>query len=159
MLKRERFEVEYWYLFEEYGLGTTIWSPLCGGLLTGKYNDGVFPADSRAAKGKYNPEFQDLFTEEKKKATCAMLTALGAIAKEMGFSQAQLALAWTLANKNVSVALFGSTKLSQIDDNVKAIKCLDKLTPEILARIEKILNNRPAAPMDMRTLGPGKPRR
>jgi len=158
MLVRERFEKEYCLLFKNYKLGTTIWSPLAGGILTGKYNDGVkkegtrFESEYPAVKSTW----EKYFSEENKESTIKALTGLADIAKEIGCSQAQLALAWNLASQNVSVALFGATKESQFDDNLKAIEVYKKLTPEILNRIDELLNNKPEAYLDFRNMKPLK---
>jgi len=158
MMARERFEKEYAQLFDENHMGSTIWSPLAGGVLTGKYNEGV-PAGSRFDTD--NPLLKSIFEKnfapDQKEKTIKMLTSLGEIAKEVGCSQAQLALAWTLANKNVSVALFGATKISQIEDNIKAIEVYKKLTPEILQKIENALGNAPEPNFDFKARKPGKP--
>jgi len=154
---RERFEKEYHDLFRQYHLGTTIWSPLAGGLLSGKYNEGLPPGsrydtDDQMLKGIYNKYFSD----EAKEKTFKSLRALGDIAKEVGCSQAQLALAWTLASPNVSVCLFGATKISQIEDNVKAVEIYKKLTPEIIQKIDEAMGNAPAPLTDFRTWKPFK---
>jgi voltage-dependent potassium channel beta subunit len=151
MVVRERFEKEYSLLFREHEMGTTIWSPLAGGILTGKYNESIpegsrFDSENPLLKGI----FERYFAADKKEETHKKLQGLGAIAKEVGCSQAQLALAWTLVNPNVSVCLFGATKESQLDDNLKAVEIYKKLTPEILERIEKILGNKPEAHFDFR---------
>jgi len=157
LLVRERFEKEYYFLFKEHHMGTTIWSPLAGGILTGKYNEGVpegsrFDTDNALLKGIFNK----FFSEEAKPKTLKALQALGDIAKEVGATQAQLALAWTLANDNVSVCLFGATKVSQIEDNIKALETYKKLTPEILERIDKALGNQPELLTDFRNRKPIK---
>eukprot|EP00331_Platyophrya_macrostoma_P003757 CAMPEP_0176431866 /NCGR_PEP_ID=MMETSP0127-20121128/15053_1 /TAXON_ID=938130 /ORGANISM="Platyophrya macrostoma, Strain WH" /LENGTH=346 /DNA_ID=CAMNT_0017813927 /DNA_START=45 /DNA_END=1085 /DNA_ORIENTATION=+ len=142
MLWRDRFEFEYGTLFDTYKMGSTIWSPLAQGILTGKYNQGI-PSGSRldlnpgSIFGRY---FGD---DEKKKKTTTTLQGLSEVAKELDVSLAQLALGWAISNKDVSTAIFGATKVEQVDDNVKAVGFYKKLTPEILDRIEKILDNKP----------------
>jgi voltage-dependent potassium channel beta subunit len=143
---RERFEVEYEPLFKQFQHGTTIWSPLASGLLTGKYNDGI-PEDSRFAT---NPEFfsdtvKSLQTPEGK-AKIEKVRNLTKIAERLGGNVAQLALAWTVKNQNVSTVILGATKTAQIDDNVKSLELLDKLTPEVMEEIEKVLDNKPSQP-------------
>lgn len=140
---RERFEVEFKPLFEQFGYGTTIWSPLASGLLTGKYNDGI-PEDSRFAT---NPTFfegtvKSLQTEEGK-AKIEKVRKLTKIAEKLGGTTTHLALAWAAKNPNVSTVILGATKIEQIHDNVKALALLDKLTPEILEEIEGVLDNKP----------------
>ncbi|KAI1101344.1 Aldo/keto reductase [Jackrogersella minutella] len=141
---RERFEVEYAPLFEQFKYGTTIWSPLASGLLTGKYNDGI-PEGSRFAKhgGFFDGTIKALQTEEGK-AKIEKVKKLTIIAERLGGNTASLALAWTLKNPNVSTVILGATKVEQIEDNVKALKLLDKLTPDVMEEIEKILDNTPA---------------
>lgn len=112
MAWRQRFEGEYAHLFATTGYGTTIWSPLCSGLLTGKYNDGEVPEGSRFSLQKnLGHIYARFFGEGKKEKTMAMFAGIKSIADELGCTQAQLALAWALANKDVSVALCGFTKL------------------------------------------------
>jgi len=141
---RERFEVEYAPLFEQLQYGTTIWSPLASGLLTGKYNDGV-PEDSRYATNKnfFESKIKELESEEGK-AKIAKVRKLSEVAERLGGNVAQLALAWCLKNQNVSTVILGATKVSQIDDNVKAVALLPKITDEVYEEIEKILDNKPA---------------
>lgn len=145
---RERFEVEYEPIFKEFGYGTTIWSPLASGLLTGKYNDGV-PDGSRFATN------QDFFSDtikqlqsEAGKAKIEKVRKLTKVAERLGGSPAQLAIAWTAYNKNVSTVILGASKVEQIHDNVKALEILDKLTPEVYEEIEEILDNKPKKPSD-----------
>lgn len=151
MMVRERFEKEYSLLFRDHEMGSTIWSPLAGGILTGKYNESI-PDGSRfdSENPLLKSIFEKYFSAEKKEETYKRLQGIAEIAKELGCSQAQLALAWTLANPNVSVCLFGATKDYQIDDNLKAVQIYKKLTPEILERIEKLLGNKPEAHFDFR---------
>lgn len=159
MLHRERFEAEYGVLFDKYGLGSTIWSPLAGGLLTGKYNAGVESGSRYSQSGTGSSYEKFMGTEEKRKSTVAKFEALAEIAKELDCTLAQLALAWCLVNKNVSTAMFGASKISQIDDNVKALRIYKQITPQIGERIEKILDNRPETEMDYRAWKPSEPRR
>lgn len=143
---RQRFEVEYAPLYDQFEYGTTIWSPLAGGLLTGKYNDGI-PEDSRYATNKsfFEGSIKSLQSDEGK-AKIAKVRKLTEIAEKLGGNVAQLSLAWCVKNKNVSTVILGATKTSQIEDNVKALKLLPKLTPELMEEIEKILDNKPAEP-------------
>jgi aryl-alcohol dehydrogenase-like predicted oxidoreductase len=140
---RERFEVEYAPLFRQYGYGTTIWSPLASGLLTGKYNDGI-PEDSRFAT---NPAFFENTVKELKseagQAKIEKVRKLSAIAERLGGTVTHLSLAWAAKNPNVSTVILGATKIEQVLDNLKALDLIDKLTPEILAEIEAVLDNKP----------------
>jgi voltage-dependent potassium channel beta subunit len=124
MLVRDRFENEYRRLFSENKYGTTIWSPLAGGILAGKYNDGVIPEGSRYDNHKafLDPIWAKYMGEGKKEATLKKLNALGDLAKENGYSQAQLALAWTIASSDVSTCILGFTRLSQVEENLKAME-------------------------------------
>ncbi|KKY16943.1 putative voltage-gated potassium channel beta-2 subunit [Diplodia seriata] len=142
---RERFEVEYDPLYKQFQYGTTIWSPLASGLLTGKYNDGI-PEDSRFANNKafFENTIKSL-KEPEGQAKIEKVKKLTAVAERLGGSTTQLALAWAAKNPNVSTVILGATKVEQIHDNCKALKLLDKLTPEVMEEIETILDNKPAA--------------
>jgi voltage-dependent potassium channel beta subunit len=142
MLHRERVEREYCHLYEEIGLGTTIWSPLASGLLTGKYNEGI-PDDSRGALEGYE-WLRERFTNEEAKEGIAKVKQLMPIAEELGGSMAQLALAWTLKNPNVSTTITGASRVEQVKDNLNAIELLPSLTPDTMDRIEVVLDNKPA---------------
>lgn len=126
--------------------GTTIWSPLASGLLTGKYNDGI-PEDSRFANNKsfFEGTIKALQSEEGK-AKIAKVRKLTEVAEKLGGSVTNLALAWCIKNENVSTVILGATKVSQIEENCKSIQLLPKLTPEVMEEIEKILDNKPAEP-------------
>jgi len=140
---RERFEVEYAPLFDQFQYGTTIWSPLASGLLTGKYNDGV-PEGSRFSNHQsfFDNTVKELQTDAGK-AKIEKVRQLTKIAEEMGGNAAQLALAWAAKNENVSTVIIGATKVEQIEDNCKALALVPKLTPEVMEKIEGILDNKP----------------
>jgi len=148
MLHRERFEAEYAHLYQEIGLGTTIWSPLASGLLTGKYNAGM-PEGTRATLKGYE-WLKKHFTDETAVENIAKVGELIPIAGEIGCSMAQLALAWTLKNPNVSTTITGASRAEQVVENMKAIDFVEKLTPDVMARIEKVLDNQPAQETDWR---------
>ena len=137
MFARERFEKEYAILYRELGYGTTIWSPLASGLLTGKYNNGI-PKESRAALKGYE-WLQQGITEER----IAKVRLLEPIAQELGCSLAQLGLAWCLKNPNVSTVITGASRAEQVHENMKALEVAPKLTDEVMERIEAVLQNRP----------------
>ncbi|KAK6854253.1 hypothetical protein PG995_009346 [Apiospora arundinis] len=143
---RERFEVEYKPLFQQFQYGTTIWSPLASGLLTGKYNDGI-PDDSRFATNKqfFEDTIKQLQSPEGK-AKIEKVRKLTSIAEKLGGNASQLALAWCIKNPNVSTVILGATKVEQIEDNCKSLQLSEKLTPELMEEIEKILDNKPAQP-------------
>jgi voltage-dependent potassium channel beta subunit len=137
MFHRERFEKEYAPLYHDLGYGTTIWSPLASGLLSGKYNDGI-PADSRAALKGYEWLQRGITPERIEK-----VRALKPIAEELGATMSQLALAWCLANPNVSTVITGASRPQQVTENMKALEIVPKLTEDVLERIEAVLENRP----------------
>jgi voltage-dependent potassium channel beta subunit len=123
MLVRQRFENEYRFVFSEYKYGTTIWSPLAGGILSGKYNSGDIPEGSRYDNHKnLDTIWQKHMGPENKDKTLKVLNQLGDIAKDLGYSQAQLALAWAIANKDVSTCILGFTRLSQVEENLKTLE-------------------------------------
>ena len=140
---RERFEVEYAPLFEQFGYGTTTWSPLANGLLTGKYNNGI-PKGSRFDNHQsfFDSTIKDLDSDIGK-AKIVKVRILTNIAERLGGNASQLALAWTAKNENVSTVILGATKVEQIHDNCQALKLLPKLTAEIFEEIEGILENKP----------------
>lgn len=143
---RERFEVEYEPLFKEYGYGTTIWSPLASGILTGKYNEGI-PEDSRFATNKafFEGTVKQLKSPEGQ-AKIEKVRKLTAIAERLGASVTHLALAWAASNPHVSTVILGATKIEQLKENLKALDVIDKLTPEIKEEIEGVLQNKPQGP-------------
>ena len=148
MFHRERVEVEYQRLYTEIGLGTTIWSPLASGLLTGKYNDGI-PKDSRANLEGYE-WLRKRFTDEEAKGQIKKVVKLSGVAQDLGCTTAQLALAWCLMNPNVSTVITGASKPAQVKENMKALEVVDQLTQDVVETIEGILDNKPEFPPDMR---------
>lgn len=132
LLHRERVEREYARLYSELGLGTTTWSPLASGLLTGKYNDGV-PADSRATLKGY-----EWIGERVRDATqIAKVRKLAPIADELGCTLAQLALAWCLVNPHVSTVITGASRVAQVRENMAALDVVGRLDAAVLARIDE----------------------
>jgi len=143
MFERKKLEADYAALFDDYGYGTTIWSPLASGILTGKYNKGI-PEGSRFDTNKeYMSIFQKYFSEDKKAETIRKLNDLEAVAKEIGCSLTQLALAWTIVNKDVSTCILGATSEAQLTQNLGALEFKAKITKEVDERINKILGNAP----------------
>jgi voltage-dependent potassium channel beta subunit len=138
LLVRERFEKEYARLFKDYGYGSTIWSPLASGLLTGKYNDGI-PSDSRGALPGYE-WLRDRLTNEQR---IAKVRALQPIADDLGVSMSQMAIAWCLKNPNVNTVITGASRVSQVHENMKALDVVAKFTPELMQKIDEILGNNP----------------
>ena len=133
LFHRKRVEEEYARLYEDIGLGLTTWSPLASGLLTGKYRDGV-PEGSRGAMESL-AFLRDGLTNPAKNAAVAQLEP---IAAELGGTLAQLALAWVAKNPRVSTVITGASKLSQLQANLSALELLDKLTPEVMERIDAV---------------------
>ncbi|MFN2188396.1 MAG: potassium channel beta subunit family protein [Candidatus Promineifilaceae bacterium] len=144
MFHRDRVEVEYARLYDEIGLGTTTWSPLASGLLTGKYNDGI-PSDSRANLEGYE-WLKRRFTSDTAKKQIETIRKLGAIAGELGTNMPRLAIAWCLKNPNVSTVITGASRVDQLMDNLGALELVKKLDDEIMLEIERILDNKPVQP-------------
>jgi voltage-dependent potassium channel beta subunit len=134
MLWRERVEKEYARLFKDYGYGATIWSPLASGLLTGKYNNGI-PADSRGALKGFE-WLRDQLTDQQ---AIAKVKQLQVVADGLGVNMALMALAWCLKNPNVSTVITGASRVSQVRENMKAIDVVEKLTPDVMEKIDQIL--------------------
>jgi voltage-dependent potassium channel beta subunit len=143
MFHRERVEQEYSPLYREIGLGTTIWSPLASGLLSGKYAKGT-PPGSRATLQGYEWLRENVMTTE----NVEKVKLLEPIAKELDCTMAQLALAWCLKNPNVSTVITGASRPEQVAENMKAEEVLPKLSSEFMDRIEDTLKNRPEPPKD-----------
>jgi voltage-dependent potassium channel beta subunit len=148
MFHRERMEKEYRGLFLDPGLGTTIWSPLASGLLTGKYSDGI-PKDSRLALESY-AWLRSMVESPEGRTRLATVKRLEPMAKEMGATLAQLALAWCLANPNVSSVITGASRPEQVTENLKALDLVPRLDARMMARIDEILANRPVPEEDAR---------
>ena len=146
MLVRDKVDNEYSDLFKLHGLGTTIWSPLKGGILTGKYLNEI-PKGTRVDK----MDWMKKYYEDKKDDINPKLLKLKELGeKKLNCSLAQLAVAWVIANKDVSTCILGASKVSQLEENYKALEIYKKLTPEILLEIETILDNCPKGEMDFR---------
>jgi len=133
MFEQGRLTGDYVRFYKDYGYGTTIWSPLASGLLTGKYQGGI-PKDSRGALKGYDWLNNHLTDQQK----LAKVAALEPIAKELGCSLSQLALAWCLKNPFVSTVITGASRVEQVHENMKAADVVDNITPEIMERIDVI---------------------
>jgi voltage-dependent potassium channel beta subunit len=138
MLHRDRVEKEYLPLYREIGLGTTIWSPLASGLLTGKYNDGT-PDGTRATLKGYEWLREHIITPQ----NIAKVKQLQTVATDLGCTMTQLALAWCLKNSHVSTVITGASRPEQVAENIKAIEFVQKLDSNAMERLEKILRNKP----------------
>jgi len=138
---REKVEVEFSQIYKTVGLGTTIWSPLASGVLTGKYNDGE-EGESRLKRAELSWLNEKLLIEQ----TLEKVKQLTSLAKDVGVSMPHMALAWCLKNENVSTVILGASKTSQLEENLKAAEVKSKLTHEVMEKIESILDNRPKHP-------------
>ena len=134
LLHRERVEVEYAPLYDAYGMGTTIWSPLASGLLSGKYNDGV-PAGSRLTQPGYEWLRESVLGQGDERI--GKVRALQPIADELGASLAQLAIAWCLLNRHVSTVMLGASCCDQLEQNLGALEVLPRLDAAIAERIRR----------------------
>lgn len=146
MLTRTKVERDFAHLYDEVGLGLTTFSPLKVGILTGKYNDGV-PENSRLATSTDSSvqRMRDRVGGKEWDAFTSVVAKLKPVADRLEVSQANLAMAWVLANKHVSSAITGASRPDQIYESVKSLAIIDKLTPELLAEIDGILGNKPPA--------------
>ena len=147
MFHREKLEKEYLGLFSSEGLGTTIWSPLASGILTGKYNEGI-PKGSRMTLPGYK-FLRDGLESKKGAENIKKVIKLSKIAEKLDISVAQLSIAWCLKNKNVSTVILGATTTKQLDENIKAAENVRLLDDKVMNSIEKILKNRPSPEPDM----------
>lgn len=135
LLHRNRLEKEYSRIFEDYGYGTTIWSPLASGLLTGKYQQGI-PEGSRGSLPGYGWLEKTLTSEENR----GKVAQLEPIAKDLGCTLAQLSIAWCAMNPRVSTVITGASRPEQVRENMHALDVMSALTPEVMARIDEIFS-------------------
>jgi voltage-dependent potassium channel beta subunit len=147
MFHRNRVEVEYAPLYRDFGLGTTIWSPLASGVLTGKYGQGI--KDGRLTLPGYE-WLRERYESEDGRKRIETVERLRPVAEELGATLAQLALAWTLRNPNVSTVITGASRAEQVAENMKAIEIYPQLDEGVMARIDEILDNRPEPPRNWR---------
>ncbi len=141
LLEREKVEKEFDMIYRTVGLGTTIWSPLASGLLTGKYNNGI-PEDSRFALEGFDWLKNQWMVNDK----LDKVKQLTQFAQELSVPVATLSIAWTIKNPNVTTAILGATKREQLTENLKALDALPKLTPEVMQRIDDIMQTKPKMP-------------
>lgn len=141
MFEREKVEKEFLNIYKSVGLGTTIWSPLASGLLTGKYNDGI-PKGSRVTLKGYDWLKEKMLIDEKIKK----VKKLSDLAEKLKVTPAALSIAWCIKNPNVSTAILGATKKVQLTQNLKALDALPLLTEEVMEKIEKIMQTKPSLP-------------
>ena len=138
LLERQKMEYEFLMIFKTVGMGTTIWSPLASGLLTGKYNDGI-PEGSRFALEGFDWLKNQWMVDDK----LNKVRQLTEIAREIGTSTATLSIAWCVANPNVTTAILGATKKEQLTENLKALEVLPKLNAEVMQRIDEVMQTKP----------------
>ena len=138
LFNRMKMEVDYAPIFNNVGMGTTIWSPLASGILTGKYNNGI-PEGSRMSLEGYEWLRDRAVVDDK----LARIKELGDFANELGVSLPTLSIAWCLSNPNVTTAILGATKESQLTENLKALEVLPLLTAEVKDRIDAIMGTKP----------------
>ncbi|KAK9792755.1 hypothetical protein WJX73_007730 [Symbiochloris irregularis] len=139
LFERTKIEKDFRPLFKQYGLGTTIWSPLASGLLSGKYSKDHVPPGSRFSLEKYKASGERKLVEE----NLSKVDQLKKVAERLGASVAQLSLAWCAHNEDVSTVIMGATSEKQLAENLGALDVLPKLTPEVVEEIEKIFKNKP----------------
>jgi len=138
LFERYKMEVDYYTIFRNIGMGTTIWSPLASGLLTGKYNNGI-PEQSRLGLQGFEWLKDRTLSEER----IARVQALASVAQELGTSLATLAIAWCIRNPNVTTAILGATKEAQLTENLKALELYPRLTDELMERIDTVMGTKP----------------
>ena len=138
LFERNKVENEYLQIFKNEGLGTTIWSPLAAGLLTGKYNEGI-PTDSRLAIQGFDWLKERWMSDDK----IAKVKSLALLAKELNVTLPALSIAWCISNPNVTTAILGATKVQQLTDNLKALEVVPLLTKEVVEKIESIMQTKP----------------
>jgi voltage-dependent potassium channel beta subunit len=141
MLVRDKVEVEFSQIYKTVGLGTTIWSPLASGILTGKYNDGK-EGETRLKRAELSWLNDKLMVKQ----TLDKVAKLSKLADQAGISLTHMSLAWCLKNENVSTVILGASKTSQLKENLKVVDHKDKLTPDLMEAIEKVLDNKPKLP-------------
>ncbi len=141
LFERNKIENEYLMVYKTVGLGTTIWSPLASGLLSGKYNKGI-PADSRLAI----PGFEWLRDRLMQEQAIAKAAKIGELASELSVTPSQLSIAWCIKNPNVTTAILGATKKEQLVENLAALAVVEKLTPAVMQQIEAIVQTKPVLP-------------
>ncbi|MDH5456104.1 MAG: aldo/keto reductase, partial [Gammaproteobacteria bacterium] len=134
LFEQHRFGPEYDAVYKDHGYGSTTWSPLASGMLTGKYKSGI-PKDSRGALEGYGFLKEGLTNKQR----LAAVSALEPIAADMGATLAQFSLAWCLQNEHVSSVITGASRVSQVHENMKALEFVDEFTPEVMARVEHAL--------------------
>lgn len=139
MFHRYRVEIEYQRIYQDIGLGTTVWSPLASGILTGKYNKGLPQEPARLNIQGLEWLRERTFSEER----INKVQHLESIARQLQCSMAQLAIAWCLKNPNVSTVILGASKVAQLEENLKALDVYTRMDDNIMQQIEEVLQNKP----------------
>ncbi len=145
MFQRDKVEREFAPLYSGIGLGTTIWSPLASGVLTGKYSDGI-PEGSRMSVPDYQWLKERALDSDEGRERISKAARIAEIAGELGCTPAQLAIAWCLKNPNVSTVILGASRVEQLEENLASVETVSLLTDEVIERIEGVLANRPKLP-------------
>jgi aryl-alcohol dehydrogenase-like predicted oxidoreductase len=141
LFERQKLDKEFLDVFKHVGMGTTTWSPLASGLLSGKYNDGI-PKGSRFALEGFDWLKDRWMADDNLKK----VKKLSQLAESLHIKTAALSIAWCLKNPNVSTVILGATKKQQLTDNLKSLDALPLLTTEVMEKIEGIMKNKPTLP-------------
>jgi aryl-alcohol dehydrogenase-like predicted oxidoreductase len=141
LLERNKMENEFLMIFKTVGMGTTIWSPLASGLLSGKYNEGIPEGSRFGLQG-----FDWLKDRWLKDELLNKVRELAKLAKELGISMAELSIAWCIKNPDVTTAILGATNKDQLLQNLKSIDAMAKLDEQVMERIEQIVQTKPVLP-------------
>lgn len=159
LLVRDAVEKDYLDLIQDFDLGIMTWSPLKSGILTGKYNNGI-PENSRLSKktrivnfGGYYSKYREMFfSEENKDENLKKLKGLEEIANKLGANMAQFSIAWILANKKVTSCVLGASTVEQIEENLQALRFVDKIGKEVDQEVNKVLKNQPSMPWNFKDM-------
>ena len=154
LLYRHKMEDSYLHLFNDYKYGTTVWSPLASGLLTNKHKAGMVKDSRLGDKNLADLIFKLLGPNTTVEELLQRVDNLSKIAERLGMSCTVLALAWVIKYKNVSTCLLGASRVSQLEENLKAVAAMDKLTPEVLSEIEDVIKTKLPAETDWKTFKP-----
>ena len=155
MIVRENLEVNLAPIIDSHGIAMAIYSSLASGILSGKYNEGMPEEETRLK----DPFYKNFFIKYELEKRIDSLKQIADLAKSLNCTMVQLAYAWAIANKDVSICLIGATSVKQLNDSFECLTVIKKLNYEVLEKIEKILNNKPKAEINTRTFKPFPHRR